>query len=87
MSTPKPSIKPSYDVIMEEHPTHHAVLVEDDNDWVIIEDVEETPQPPEEEAVLEWSVNDNESNEKSVVVAVVFVIVIGYALWRSYSAE
>lgn len=87
MSTPKPSFKPSYDVIMEEHPTHHAVLVEDDNDWVIIEDVEETPQPPEEEAVLEWSVNDNESNEKSVVVAVVFVIVIGYALCRSYSAE
>lgn len=59
---------------------HQSILVQDNNDWVILDNT--PPQEPQTEpdSMLELSVYENEDNEKSVVVGVVLVIMIGYAL-------
>ncbi len=65
---------------MEPEPQHQSILVQDENDWVIVDNT--PPQEPatESESMLELSVNEDEDSERSVIVCVVLVIMIGYAL-------
>ncbi|KAK8810810.1 hypothetical protein WA556_003894 [Blastocystis sp. ATCC 50177/Nand II] len=71
--------RPNYD--LEPKPQHQSILVQDENDWVIVDNT--PPQEPatESESMLELSVNEDEDSERSVIVGVVLVIMIGYALY------